>query len=499
MSELEKTFLNYACWDHETHGRGDYRLHEAAALRLLHLHPGLAARSLYTAVVCGELAEVERILASHPEAAREPGGPRGWTPLLYLCYARVNRPEAIVNAVAIASLLLDHGADPNAWFPACESRYSALVGVAGEGEQDASRHPAAPELYRLLLERGAGPYDTQVLYNTHFHGDVLWWLASTYDHCLRTGREADWKNPDWPMLDMGVYGCGARFLLGLALEKRDTALAWWLLEHGANPNAAPARDPRHSKRSLYEDALRTEQPGIAALLRQHGAEERPLVLSEEEEYLAACFRLDADDASYRLHQCPEWLFSTRALFAAARADRPEVIELLEDLGVSLELEDAQGQRVLHVAAGANALKTARYLLDRGVEIDPREKRWDATPLGFASHHQHQEMIELLAARSRDVWNLVFNAQTNRLREVLAQEPELARATSKNGFTPLWWLPEDDRAAAACATLLISHGADPARVAGDGSTAASYARQRGMETIARVLETPEPFTTDAASG
>ena len=32
-------------------------------------------------------------------------------------------------------------------------------------------------LFALLLDRGAEPFDLQVLYNTHFRGDVLWWLS----------------------------------------------------------------------------------------------------------------------------------------------------------------------------------------------------------------------------------------------------------------------------------------------------------------------------------
>ena len=83
--------------------------------------------------------------------------------------------------MAIARLLLDSGADPNTYYMAGSAKYSALVGVAGEGEQGAPRDtPYKDALYRLLLERGAGPYDIQVLYNTHFSGDMLWWLRLTY-------------------------------------------------------------------------------------------------------------------------------------------------------------------------------------------------------------------------------------------------------------------------------------------------------------------------------
>ena len=96
-----------------------------------------------------------------------------------------------------------------------------------------------------------------MLYNTHFRGDVLWWLLAD----LRTnrwagGRAADWANPDWPMYDMGGYGSGARFLLvDSHREEQRRPRALGARARGAHPDPAPARDPRFSKRSVYQDAV----------------------------------------------------------------------------------------------------------------------------------------------------------------------------------------------------------------------------------------------------
>jgi hypothetical protein len=237
-------FLQSACWDHHVHGKGDHRMHDRAAQRILAQDPSIAGHDLYTAIVCGDRQSVERILAERPQAARECGGARGWTPILYLAYTRFTHQPTIANALPIARLLLDHGADPNDFYMAGDAPYTVLVGAAGEGEQDSPRQPYAAQLFELLLERGAEPFAIQVLYNTHFSGDVLWWLALVYEHTIHTPRAAAWKNPDWPMFDMGNYGSGARFLLETAVKKRDLQLAEWLLERGANPNAAPARDKR---------------------------------------------------------------------------------------------------------------------------------------------------------------------------------------------------------------------------------------------------------------
>src|SRR5688572_5370118 len=115
------------------------------------------------------------------------------------------------------------------------SRYTPFVGVVGEGEENRPAHPHRDALARLLLERGAEPYDIQVIYNTGFHGRVLWLLELMYEHSVRLGRRADWDDPDWSMIAMGGYGSGARWMLTVAMRSNDLTLARWILSHGASP------------------------------------------------------------------------------------------------------------------------------------------------------------------------------------------------------------------------------------------------------------------------
>lgn len=84
----------------------------AVAQRILQRTPAIAQDSIHTAVICGDLAEVERRLAQNPSAATAKGGPLDWEPLLYLAYGRL--PGTSESAIAIARLLLAHGADPRA-------------------------------------------------------------------------------------------------------------------------------------------------------------------------------------------------------------------------------------------------------------------------------------------------------------------------------------------------------------------------------------------------
>lgn len=486
-AERVETFLGFACWDHHVHGKGDHRMYDRAAQRLLAQHPEIARDSIYTAIVCGEIQEVERTLGERPEAACEPGGSRGWTPLLYLCYTRFSHQPTIENAVAVGRALLDRGANPNDFYMAGDARYTALVGVAGEGEQDSPRQPRSQELFQLLLEGGAEPFDVQVLYNTHFSGDVLWWLELIYAHTARTSRKAPWEDPSWSMLDMGGYGPGVHFLLALAVKKNDLQLAEWLLAHGASPNVNSSPHPRFKPTTThYQEAVRNGVTAMTDLLVRHGATPSEPVLDDYERFAAACFRLDRLEAQALLERHPEYLRDHRAMFAAARRDRADAVAFLLDLGVSIEIEDRHKQRPLHEAAGHGALGVARLLIQHGAEIDPRDAVWNATPIGFAAHSDRLEMIELLSQFSRNVWTLAFRGYAERLGEVLRAEPELARAATSEGITPLWWLPDDQTKALEIVELFLIHGADPSSRNEEGRTAADWALKRGMSDVAARL-------------
>ncbi len=479
-------FLQSACWDHEVHGKGDHRMHDRAAERILAQDPSIARDSIYTAIVCGDQQEVARILAARPEAARQAGGPRAWTPILYLAYTRFSHAPTVEQALPIARLLLDHGADPNDFYMAGDARYSVLVGVAGEGEQDSPRQPYAAELFELLLERGAEPFDIQILYNTHFSGDILWWLELVYKHTVDTARGRAWKDPDWAMFDMGAYGSGARFLLETAVKKRNTRLAEWLLARGANPDAAPARDKRFPKHSLYELALMEDFPAMADLLARYGAPRSAPALDDYGQFVRACFRLDRDDAHRRGLAHPEYLQSPATMFEAARRDRPDVLALLLDLGTPLEIADRTGKRTLHEAAFSNALRAAAFLVERGAEIDPRESTHGGAPIGWAAHGDHIEMVNFLSRHSRNIWTLCFRGYVDRVREVLAEDPGRARVATDDGITPLWWLPDDEAQAMEIVELLLAAGADASARSKNGGTAAVWARRRGMDKVANRL-------------
>jgi ankyrin repeat protein len=389
--------------------------------------------------------------------------------------------------LAIARLLLDDGADPNDFYMAGDAQYSVLTGIAGDGEQDSPRQPYASELFDLLLERGAEPFDIQVLYDTHFSGDMLWWLELVYKRTIGTPRSVAWADPDWPMLDMGGYGSGARFVLETAIKKRDLKLAEWALTHGANPNAGHARDRRFPQRSLYEFAVLEQQDEIAELLLRHGARLTTPSLDDRERFVDTVMRLDRDAARASLRQHPEYLQSPFAMFEAARRDRPDALALLLELGFSPDIQDTTGKRALHEAAANDAVRAIAFLIERGAEVDPRETMYGGAPIGWAGHGDKRAAMDLLSRHSRNIWTLCFHGYVDRIREILAENPALARQVDNEGCTPLWWLPDEEEKAMTIVELLLAAGADPSVRNEGGRTAGDWARRRGMTAIAERLQ------------
>ncbi len=403
-----------------------------------------------------------------------------------LAFTRLPLAEANENAVAIARELLDRGANPNVFFMAGHSRYTPFVGVVGEGEEDRPPHPHRDALARLLLDRGAEPYDIQVIYNIHFHGRILWFLKLIHEHSLKLGRAEDWNDPEWSMVAMGNYGSGARWHLNVAIDHNDLELAEWVLAHGANPNAGPPRAQSLSQLSLYERAVREGLSEMADLLVRFGATPVDVALSADEELTAAALRLDRSAARALIAAHPDALSSPKPLFAAANRDLVDVAAMLLDLGVSPDVEDHDKHRALHMTAYSNSPRVAELLIARGAEIDPVAKAWNNTPLGAANYSQHPRMIELIGRHSRDIWELTFAGNVDRLRQLFRDNPQLARTTSDD-HTPLMWLPPgDENRAIEIAELYVAYGADASLEDQGGQTAADRAERQGMFHAASVL-------------
>ena len=467
--ERTAAFLRMACLDWAVGGPDRLRQMHAAE-RLLTRQPELSLHHFLTALVCGNVDEVERALAERPAVATEVGGPRGWPPLLYVCSTRLPSPGPWSdNAVRIVRELLDRGADPNAYYEGgnSEIHYTALTCVIGRGEEQTPVHPKAKELAALLLERGAEPYDMQCLYNAYgghashrylADDDFVWLLEMIYHRSLALGRERDWQDPHWQMLLMGGYGGGAWYLLSSAMKGNFLGLAEWVLSRGASPNPPRATDRRTPHGTLYEQAIRSGRHEFATLLARYGATTTAVAPLDDE----------------------------ALLFEAADQDRADLVAEILDRGVSPNVEQPGSKvRPLHNAAYSGSTNVVRLLIDRGAEIDPRDANHGATPIYWAFWGRRPQSVELLAPHSRDTWTLTCAGKLDRLRDVVAAEPRLATVRDEHD-TLLFYLPDDERVAAEMVKLLLANGADPGVKRPNGTTAADVARARGLDEAADLL-------------
>lgn len=462
-TEYIERFLRNACRDWRTGGGFAICMARGTASRLLQQHPDIASDSIYTAIACGDVETVEQLLAEQPALASQSGGVHDWPPLLYLASARIEQRAAADNAIAIAQLLLDNGADPNAFYPGGDPlcRYTVITCVLGMGEEVAPTHPRATELVSLLFARGAEPYDSQLLYNVfanhaaraRLNDDFVWLLDAIYDQSLQLGRANDWNDPEWSMLDMGGYGRGAHYLLDAAVRGKHRRLIHWMREHGANPSTSSVPAPR----------------GIAA-------------------FVEACLQRDRATAAAMLGEHPAYLVAPDALFAATIQDDVRAAELVLDLGVSPDIADRHDgrRRALHVASFTGATNVAALLIARGADVDARETQYGATPLGVAVWAQQSGMIALLGAHSRDVFNLSFAGNVSRIRVLMTENPALAENVLPDGQSMLMRLPEDEDVALEIVALLLAHGADPSWLDGNGASAADCAYDRALLRVAAVL-------------
>ncbi|MEJ0035088.1 MAG: hypothetical protein WDO68_03215 [Gammaproteobacteria bacterium] len=446
------------------------------AARLLEKHPGIASHSIHTAAVSGDLEAVERFLAARPEAANEKGGPQNWEPLQYVCYGRLPVAAAAENAVSIARRLLDAGANVSAHLDYEGCIFLPLTGAIGEGEFSQPRHPQAVALAELLIERGADPYEPQALYNTSLEHDDVFWLDFLYERSARRNETGKWTAPAsaWPNAGMLNY------LLGNAVTRNDVARARWLLTHGADP----ATKHSYSKRNLHSEAVLLGYTEMAALLLSFGnvAEE----LRGHDAFHAACMRLDRNAARALAREHPEYLTNAGPFLHAAASDRVDIATLLLDLGMSPDVRDDTNFRPLHAAASTDAVGVGKLLIERGAQIDPAETRFDGVPLGWALHNNRPRMVAMLGSLSRTPGALVNMGNVARLRELFTADPGLAKFANKNGSL-FCYLPDDEDLALEIAELLLAHGADPTVKNSEGLNAMESLERSGLDEVVELLK------------
>ena len=477
---LEHAILNYGIPPGEPRWEPSYPddpSRRVYAARILAKHPEIALGNIHAATLSGNVGEIERLLKQDARLASSKGGQRQWEPLLYLAYGRLPIAAVSENSLAVATLLLDHGANPNVKMTDGENPFTPVTGLIGQGERPpiaVPPHPRAKELVRLLIERGANAFDTQALYNTSLWYDSTEWLDLLYEYDERAGNTGRWNEGRDGLLGQLDY------LLGNAVDRNHVKRVAWLLDHGASPQTKHA----YTKRNLHTSAVLQGHAPVAELLAKAGTQVE--TLEGQEAFQAACLRLDVETARGLAQRHPEYLQNGTTLMTATRAARTDVIELLLELGTPIDATGPNGEPALHSAVWTDSVPVARFLIERGAEIDACDRKFNGTPLAWAIHLNKPQLAEYFSTISTDLFALLTLGKVDRVRTLLDAYPSLEKF-APGAETALLYLPgTDEYVALELAELLLSKGADVRAKNSSGRTAADEAERNGMDAVAELL-------------
>ena len=373
------------------------------------------AESFVLAATNRQRTRAESLLAARPELGddpwarlvlgrgwqgdpSEPGGPRGWAPLLYVCHS-------CFPSATLARDLLSRGADPNVTFDNEYGAMSALYGAAGVAHD--------PELTRVLLEAGANPDDGESLYHS---------TESRSTDCLRLLLEHGAQTKDTNALAHALDGeslAHVRLLLDAGADPNEWAMVAHAVRRGRGPEfirllAAHGADLDRQGGETWRGNVPLRTPYAHAVLR--GRDDTAAVLAE----LGASTELDPADA---------------AVAALARGERPttelpdtldpdpqEVVVLAALRGHLEVVVDTVGPdfrgvvggspvgSLLHHAAWMGSAEVVTRLLERGANPDGGAPSPEEKPLGWAAHgsqHHHPDrdyaaVAELLVAAGNTI-------------------------------------------------------------------------------------------------
>ncbi len=487
--ELPDEFVSIACLCYDD-PHYDHRSFHARAQEMLRQKPWLAEANIWSAATAGNAAGAATFLNEDPGLVNRPG-PHGWSPLLCACYSRIKPMVPAHSTFDVAKLLLDRGADPNAYtmkgnaderLDQTARRFTALTGLFGGGSTGIANEPPHPhwrELAELLLKRGADPADEEALqinqdHVTHGKLEIL----------LRHGLSADARAKR--------ANAGGITLMGLALSMAARRGAMenvkLLLAHKART------DETWRGKTPWQHAMELGHLEIASLLENAGA---PIAeLDGVERFVSLCLAGDERGARAMLARAPDLLARApkEIVLKAVNGGRTEAVRLVLDLGFDPNWMDEVV--ALHSAAAGGKEEIVRLLLMRGASLTIREPFYDGTPIEWADFFDQRHMRDLLLNEGAIcLFDALDFDRLDRVPDVLAREPAalnrpFSECLSRKPRPEDWQTPLArmiDRGKTEAVRVLLEHGADVTARHPDGRSLLQLARDKGLQEIAGLLE------------
>ena len=494
---LVDVFIGLACLDYGAW----HRSNPDKARRLLEDHPELAHADIFCATAVGNVDAVRAMIERDPALVNTRGGSLKWEPILYACYSRMPDMPPSFSTLDVARLLLAKGADPNAGF-LWDGTYlfTALTGAFGEGEDGPNNppHPHRDALATLLLDAGADPNDGQTLYNRHFRAsDDHFQLLFSYG--LGTDRGGPWFTR---LGDRAVSP--SRMLveeLWSAAKNNRPARVALLTEHGVDLNTPGLRDGR----TPYEVAVREGNKAIADYLVAHGA--RPVELDVKERFALACIQGSRTGAMALLAEQPDLLEQlghrgrVDLIHRAARSHGPSCLRLTVELGIDINgvvPNSGLDRTVLHDAAMFGSLEGVQLLIELGADPHLRDPTYHSTAIGWAYHGGQHHVVEYLA-RFASIFDALRCNAVDRVASLLAADPSLANAVDEHGTPLVFYLHSQLTRLDDLLTLLRSHGCDINARHPKGGTLLDTALAEGLMDFADILRRHGMRTSDELAG
>jgi len=298
--------------------------------------------------------------------------------------------------------------------------------------------------------------------------DAKW--RDSYDENENEGedlssRQKKWRmerTPLWYAVDVGKIevvmllveagadvNAGGWAPLGKAVDKNNTAIAEYLIDHGANVNV----DIIPGWGFLQEIVKFSNSIEMAKLLIARGAD----INSEIYPVLHNSIRHKRRDLIELLFQCGADVNSkdrmglTPLCYAVRFHDDTKFMNILIANGAEVNIKHSGGETLLQYAVIRGKTEAVKLLLEAGAEVDEKDDESGFTALHHAARFGNKDAAELLIAKGADI-----------------------NAKDKQGHTPLYVAVNHNY---KVAELLINKGADSTIRTESGRTLLQLAQER----------------------